>query len=283
MYRLFLCIATLAASASASAQVLKQRPLGRNACGPCAVVNSLTISGNHDALAEISGHTPLEKGATLCRQFKATNSEVFGDQRTVYSDEHGTADADLALMINPALRASNQPLVTSCYLARKHNESRLGFVKRINQTLQQSLRAGFHPLLATRAVAAQFDNDRQQFTWNSMGGHWIAIHAAEDVSEDGRSFLIKFSDSLSGTLQTGFVNLDQYRRGRSPMRFDVDDDGEEQWEWVSSDQTLMLTAPGMPLGTTRARWNERTFIVLRFAIYRSGSTAIQRAAILQRR
>ena len=81
---------------------------------------------------------------------------------------------------------------------------------------------------------------------------------------------IKFSDSISGKMQAGVVYSDSGRPDADvPMTFIVNADGKEDWKWVPADRTLSLFAPTMPLGTKRANWYERTFIAMRYLIYRT--------------
>ena len=254
------------------APVVCQVPMGRNACGPCAGLNSLIQAKNVRILDSLAGDSGLDKSRSFALHFGASDSSISGIHRTAYSDEHGTADADLSLMVNRLFQNSAAPGVASNYLVREAGETPSDFVMRVQSNFDASIRAGFHPLLSLRAVAAQYDKASESNSWNSMGGHWVAVHGVDAASDDGLSFVIHFSDSLTGEMQTGFVYFNKHRRAKVPMQFTVNSEGREEWNWVSITDALTLVAPGMPLGTRRAQWNERAFITLRYAIFQDAKS-----------
>ena len=50
------------------------------------------------------------------------------------------------------------------------------------------------------------------------------------------------------------------------MDFSVDENGKEKWNWISSFDALTIVCPELPLATVRAKWHERTLIVVRYII-----------------
>ena len=65
------------------------------------------------------------------------------------------------------------------------------------------------------------------------------------------------------------------------MSFTVDENDKEKWDWIASAQTLALFAPGMPLGTANANWNERTFIAARYLIYRDAAEPAKAPVVVE--
>lgn len=123
-------------------------------------------------------------------------------------------------------------------------------------------------MLSVRALAAELNEQKNIHVWNSKGGHWIAIHSVGDLVNDGSSMSIEFSDSISGKRQTGTVFFNESRKASVPMQFDVDNTSNARWTWVTNQKTLELLSPQMPLGTKRVDWHQRTFIAVRYLIYK---------------
>ena len=270
MLSVYLCrqfIICLLALTSGDRQVLNQHEVGLNTCGPCALINSLQRSNAQDMLDAVEGETDIEKAQWFTRVYGRLPSVVYTDDRHSYAQDTGIADQDLKYLVNHFLEDHDKPLVDGGYIVRNEMEADAGFVERIYSQIQTSLDAGFGPLLSIRALAAQKTEDPSRRVWNSLGGHWIAIHGVERIEDSPTSFLIHFSDSLSGKHQTGIVSLNLHRKAVVPMTFTLDEEKKEVWDWVSNVNTLELLAPDMPLGTTRADWDERTFIAIRYIVY----------------
>jgi len=253
------------------AQVVKQSDVGKNSCGPCAIVNSFEASGNKRLLKGLKGKTSIAKAQSFIDSFGGMDSGVYGKLKTAFAEVHGSTDTDLQMMLNAYLKKQRHPPMEGCYLLREQDQGVEDFVTNAQKLIKRSMDAGFHPLLSIRAVAAEYDDEKKKNVWNSKGGHWIAIHDVSDVSRDGLGFMLHFSDSISGKRLCGYVHLDKGRKARVPMTFTVDEQGKEQWSWVDSDRCLVIAAPGMPLGTVRAKWYQRTYIALRYLVYEKSS------------
>lgn len=263
-----LLAATLAAPTFG--QVIEQAEVGPNTCGPCAIVHSFFFADNRQALEALQGETNTQKASWFCETFGTIDSVAFNGTRPAYLVKDGIADVDLHAMLDRFIADAQCDPVTGgpIRLNPDIEEQQRDFVARVHRQIRESIDAGFHPLLSIRALAAQYSEERERPLWNSKGGHWIAIHGVEPLGDEGLGFLIHFSDSLSGERQTGYVMFNDHRRAVVPLTFTVDEEGNEVWDWVTNSQTLELVAPGMPLGTVRAEWHERTFIALRYLIYR---------------
>lgn len=250
-----------------SPQVLQQSEIGKNGCGPCAVINSLQFAQNSKALNALDGKSSLEKARSFIATYGNALSIPYGAARTAYSDANGTADVDLDSMVRRFFEDNKMPPVIGCHIQRKENETGTSFVKRFRDLVSHSIDRGFHPVLSVRALAAEYNKSEDRYFWSSKGGHCIAIHSIGKIGNKGLSVTIDFSDSLSGELQSGLVYLELDRPAQVPLTFTVNDKGNEQWNWVKNDETLTFIAPIMPLGTKRTKWMERTFIAMRYLIY----------------
>ncbi len=270
MSRVCFCIIALSADLVV-AQVVSQQEIGPNGCGPCAFINSLLASNTTKALSKLPEESNLGKVHNFIDAYGSAKSIPYGSARSAYSEANGTTDVDLTAMINRFFAASTLPSVEGAYLIRQETESRIDFVRRVQRALSQSIDNGFHPLISVRALAAERDEKRDQYVWNSKGGHWIAVHKVGEFGAESLAFSIDFSDSLSGEQRTGVIFAETARKSNVPMTFKVSQAGKEQWNWLSNTQTLTLFSPGMPLGTKRAKWNERTFIAVRYVIHRPHS------------
>lgn len=253
-----------------TAQV-RQNMIGENACGPCALINSLRAADKTELLNQLGEESDEEKARQFIEQYGNLVSETYGNRRTAYTVENGATDSDMQLMLNTFLKDQGLGPMNGQYVERVEDETNVAYVARIHELISQSLERGFHPLLSVRALAAEFGEDNGRFLWNSKGGHWIAVHEVGSISKDGLGFTIDFSDSLSGKNLTGYFYHEPYRKSTVPMTFTVDEEGNEIWNWKSSDQCMMLNSPGMPLGTARAKWYERTNIAIRYLIFKNAS------------
>ncbi|PQO33438.1 hypothetical protein C5Y96_11380 [Blastopirellula marina] len=261
-----MCLCLALAAQVANAQVIGQAEIGPNGCGPCAVVNSLSMAKNAKVLALLEGDSLQDQAQSFINDFGDGESIPYGARRAAYTKENGVADVDLLQMLQKIWPQNQTPSVSGTYLNREDDESPEEFVKRCHALMSASIDRGFHPLLSVRAMAAEHNKKDDKYEWNSKGGHWIAIHAVGEVTSDQRGFTFSFSDSLSGKICTGYLYIDLERPAVVPLDFTADDKGTEKWNWVSNSKTLTLIAPDMPLGTKRAKWHERTFIAVRYLI-----------------
>ncbi len=258
-------------SASPSVAQVGQSTIGKNACGPCAVVNSLSAAGRTELLSRLGDLDDDDRTRQFIKNYGSLTSKTYGARRTAYTVESGATDVDLQLMLSTFLEDQGLDPVEGKYVEREQDETDSAYVSRVHKLLFDSIEGGFHPLLSVRALAAEFGMDQGRFVWNSKGGHWIAIHEVSEVSNDGLGFTIEFSDSLSAQRLTGYFFHEPFRKSTVPMTFTVDENGKEVWDWASSDQCMMLNSPGMPLGTAKSKWYERTNIAVRYLIFKEAS------------
>ena len=250
-----------------SQTVVRQAGLGKNACGPCAVINSLSAI-NHSSLNQLTGSTGVDKARTFIERFGKEQSIIYGEFRTAYSNEHGASDRDLKAMLDRFLERHGDKPTQGQYLVRdaKSSEDGTSFVARAHRLISSSIDARFHPIVCVRALTAEKQTESSEFVWNSKGGHFVTIHHVGNLSQDGLGFMVSLSDSLSGKRIDGFIYLDKTRKAVVPMDFSVDENGKEKWNWISSFDALTIVCPEMPLETVKAKWHERTLIVVRYII-----------------
>lgn len=249
------------------AQIVNQTEIGPMSCGPCALINSYLVAEASKPLSNLDGQSNLDKVRAFIADYGSAASIPYSRARTAYSRDNGACDVDLEAMIKRFSKDNQLPVPDGQYVARKKDESEADFLSRVQRLMASSIENGFHPLLSIRAMAAEYDEVKKKHVWNSKSGHWIAVHKVGELGNESLGFSVDFSDSLSGKLKTGMVFSEVTRKAIVPMSFKVNKAGKAIWEWVPNSQTLSLFSPGMPLGTRRAKWNERTFIAIRYLIY----------------
>jgi hypothetical protein len=232
------------------------------------LINGLSATGDRVLLGSLGGKGFEAKARNFIAEFGGLESEPYGKLRTAYTDAHGASDVDLKRMVNAFLVSRGAVPVEGLHLVRGEDEDVPAFVRRIHALVRASIETEFHPLLSVRALAAEFNARRKKTVWNSKGGHWVAVHGVGEITPDGLGFTLTFSDSISGKRLGGFVHVDAHRKARVPITFTVNENGDEDWTWIPGDKCLQVTAPGMPLGSVRATWHERTVIAARYLVHR---------------
>jgi len=99
--------------------VVLQATLGENACGPCAVVNTLlrARAPYADVLRAVEGGTPLEKAGGLVRRFGQAPSEAYAGEMA-YVPKRGITWTDLTTCVNALLKERQAPPLEGIYLDR---------------------------------------------------------------------------------------------------------------------------------------------------------------------
>ena len=236
-------------------------------CGPCAIINSYLASESSKPLNHLNGKTNLDKVQTLIDDYGSVPSIYYGDAQMAYSPTKGTTDIDLLAMINSLSRDCGLLSLVGEHVMRKSGESQEEFINRIQKCISTSIANGFHPLIIVRPVVAEYNASKKKYLWEGKSGHWVAIHRVGALDQQSSGFSIEYSDSLTGELKTGIAYSEMDRKAVVPLRFTIDEKGKHDWEWVPNTQTLTLFTPNMPLATKEAKWNERSFIAIRYLIY----------------
>jgi|GEM_PF-4698647 len=248
------------------APVLAQKQLGKNACGPCAFVNSLTQAMSDAALKKLSGTNALQKAETFATVYGGVESMVYGPARTAYHAKHGIAHKDLLMIANRFAADADLPLFARELVRRNDKETPSAFLSRFERTINESIKAGFPPVLGVRSVAASKKDGAKIIQWHTISGHWVSVVGVERPSPDEDMLLMRFADSLSGKILTGLVHFEP-RNAVIPMTFTLNEKGKEQWTWIPANKGLFLSAPSMPMGTERAQWYQRSYLSLRGLIH----------------
>lgn len=247
-------------------EIINQKKVGKNTCGPCAFTHSLSLAKGSTLISKLKGETNTEKAKYFLEEYGSIDSGKY--RKPAYQEKSGICDTDLLMMINKFMENSKSTPVAGDYVQRKKNESPEQFVKRYHTLINDSIQKGFFPLVSVRALAAEYSEEKQKSLWNSKGGHWVTICETGKIAPDNLGFTVDFLDSISGKKLRGYYSINLNRKAVVCMSFEVDEKGKEKWDWVSNDQTLELYAPGMPLGTGRTQYFERTFIAQRYVIYK---------------
>ena len=250
--------------------VVAQQQMGDNACGPCALINSLLQSKDTPSLSMLAGTDPLDKARDFARRFGAGRSVAFGELRKAYSDENGTTDRDLLAMINRMRSEQGADPLSGQYLTKAPGETQRAFTQRIKRLIEDSIATGFAPLLSVRSVKAE-RNDAGEYEWNGIAGHWVCIVGIEETGTADPLLVLRLADSLSGKIIGALLYNGEPRGAKVPMACEVGLDGKETWDWMQSDNCLFLSAPELTMGTNNAQWHERTYIAARFLISKPSS------------
>jgi hypothetical protein len=248
-----------------SHSILAQQAMGQMACGPCAFLNSLMQAGDVISMDKLGPGTPIEKAKRFAYQFGASESVVYGKDRSKYSNEEGVANQDLLLMINEFRKNCYLPLLSGEYILKGNNESSQEFSRRIFGSIEASIAAGFPPLLHIRSVKAnQVGKEVDDYLWQRIVGHWVCILKIEAL--DAHVFALKIADSWTGEVIGGLLYTHEPRNAVVPMTYEVTEKGEELWRWEKSNRCMFITAPSLPLGTTEAKWYQRTYLAAQYLI-----------------
>jgi hypothetical protein len=245
--------------------ILVQKAMGPMACGPCAFLNSLMQAGDDVSLDKLGPGTPIEKAKRFANQFGASESVVYGKNRSKYSNESGVANQDLLLMVNEFRRNCYLPLLSGEYILKSNDESSQEFARRIFGSIEASIAAGFPPLLHVRSVKAnQAGKGGGDYLWYGIIGHWVCILKIEAL--DDHVFALKIADSWTGKVIGGLLYTQEPRNAVVPMTYEVTEEGKEFWKWEESNRCMFIAAPSLPLGTLEAEWYQRTYLAAQYII-----------------
>ncbi|MDB4452029.1 hypothetical protein N9129_02315 [Akkermansiaceae bacterium] len=263
---ILLGITSLFASAE-EPTVLSQKEVGEQACGPCAFINSLLFSNDQKALAKLRGDTPEEKATHFIERYGSTRSIFWKSDRNAYSEDTGINAPDLISLINSFRRRQNQSDIKGQLLVRGGNENSAQFIDRIHGVISKSITAGFPPLLDIRSTVAKRADLSEKILWHTINAHWVCIISATKVESDNPVLLLRIADSASGKIIGSLMCNAPPRGAKVAIRTRIDGFGKEKTTWIGSSQCLFLEAPGMPLGTQKAKWHERTYLNARYLLW----------------
>jgi hypothetical protein len=251
-----------AAPARDDRPVVSQKPLGVNACGPCAVVNALLRAKPpyRDVLESLEGDTPAEKARTLIGRFGKTPSKAY-DGEMAYQPERGITWVDMTACLNALLKDRQAPSLEGSYLDRRRDEPLGDHLRRIHGILAASIRKGMPVVTSVRSFAPKPKKEGEH-VWTGLNGHYITITAVQErIDKDEKGFRFMYADSFTGRLDTGYAHVDEARN------FTAAKGDAKRWEWVSDRPFLLVTAPSLRLSTQKQPWHLRTIIILNYAVY----------------
>ncbi|MDG1670358.1 MAG: hypothetical protein P8H96_05800 [Akkermansiaceae bacterium] len=244
-------------------EVIHQKAIGKNACGPCAYVNSLLRSGNKQALESLEGDTSADKVRFFAETFGNVPSIYEHKPETAYSDGDGVTDQDLLKMVNQSRKSSGQSAVSGEHILRKPGESPTAFLERIRASIAKSIASGFHPLLDIRCSKPVEESDGET-RWHKIAGHWVCIvaiaHAADDL------LVLEVADSYSGKVVSLALHCDIPNKAVVPVTLSFSEKGKVIWDWKKSDRCLFVCAPGLSIGRSKTAWFERSYLASTYLI-----------------
>ena len=230
------------------AELINQDKVGKNTCGTCAFVHSLSLIKNSKLLDGLKGNDYVEKAKHFLEKYGSVQSGKYKN-RAVYREKDGICDTDLLMIVNRFMKSTGSDEVKGSLVLRGEQESPENFVKRFNALLKKSIEKGFYPIVSVRALAAEYSEKSKKYLWNNKGGHWVTVSKVGALSPDNLGFTFNFLDSISGRELQGYCSVNLHRKAVVNISFEVDENNKEKWQWVSNSRTLELYSPGMPIGT----------------------------------
>jgi hypothetical protein len=259
------CPATEPAPFIATTQpISSQLGLGVNACGPCAVFNSLAWGdASLKELADsLPGTTPDQKVLALIDTLGAKPSKVHPSMPR-YDPGSGTAPSDLLAITNDLLAARNQPPAHGVFLDLQRPETSSHHLRRVYNLLKASLDSGFPPVLSLRSWIARDYGGSIGFRWDNQLHHYVSVVDLPPSIIDGDSgFRFGYLDPAHGRLQYGYIYAEQLRP------FAARREEGTSTEALSGDPFLVAVTPTLSLDSPAVTFHDRTIIVLNYAIFR---------------
>jgi len=254
----------------APAQIVGQKDIAENACGPAAVFHALRFGNQRlQAVATaLPGRNGAAKVQALIDDHGKKPSRDYAAGLRWRTD--GVSARDLTDLYNDVLQANQLAKAEGLFLNRQPDEKPELFLRRIHGRLVQSLEQGVPVVVLLRSFAAQpnaaknagKDAGADAFLWHGLSGHFVAItKTPAALSEHQRGFAFEFVDSWSGKPEEGYIRVETTRP------FAAAKGNAEQWEWLKDCPFLLVTVPSLPLSTGRQPWWARTTVVLNYGIF----------------
>lgn len=247
--------------------VVKQEGVGKNACGPCAYVNSMLKSNDEALLRSLEGESPEDKARNFGREFGSVPSVYSGKPETAYSEEDGVTDRDFLAMINKMRIGSGRAEVSDNYLLREIDETPTEFLRRIESVISKSIDSGFFPLLDLRRSKVALDDDGRM-RWNKISGHWVCVVGVQFVADD--LLIIRVADSDLGGVVSLVLHCDVLGEALTPMSLNYSDKGVLKWDWEKSGRCLTACSSILSVGKNKAKWFERSHLAACYIIVYDG-------------
>lgn len=259
--------APVSAPARPSAPVVKQAPIGSEACGPCSVYNALQ-AGTADfraVLAALPAGTPEDRVRHLITTHGTKPAVVHRGRFPRYTADGGMPADEMPLFLQDVLGGAGAPAgrtVVATWLERAADEPQDKHLRRVHATLKRHLDAGLPPIIDVQSYAARPTGWR--FLWDRLAGHFVVVVEVQPVIEDGdKQFWFRYADSLTGRVERAFASLEEARPYSATRHFTPNPDGSLKWTWLEGFPYLVVSAPSLRMGTDREPFQSRTIIVLR--------------------
>jgi hypothetical protein len=243
--------------------VLTQAEVGENACGPCALINSLSRGDDQlkRLLERLPGKTSHDKLRQLIKDYGSKPSEEYKGKKPRYQEASGITWVDMRHFVSDLFADRDLGPIQGSYLDRDKKEPLADHLQRVHRLLARSLAAGFPPVLSIRSFYAK--DQGKEFRWEGLHGHWVTlVEIPKELAENEKGFRFGYADSVTGKVEYGYVYYDEARS------FAAAKGNAEKWEWLHDRPFLCITAPSLRLLTQTAPWSARTVIILNYAIYR---------------
>ncbi|MGJ8695465.1 MAG: hypothetical protein ACSHYF_04055 [Verrucomicrobiaceae bacterium] len=244
-------------------EVLSQKAVHAEGCGPCALVNQLRMGGAAERAGyeKLPGKTAEAKARGIIGKYGNRVSPTYRDGRAVFR-KSGVTWQDMQRLANWVRSDVGLPELEEAYLDRKKDEGLDPHLKRIHGLLKGSLDEGVMPIISFRSFGASYTEEGGGWLWKPLYGHFVLMtEIQEELAEGEKGFRFRFADSATGQVETGYAHLSEARN------FTAVKGSQKDWVWAPNRPFLVVTAPTLRLKVQDHEWYARTFITLNHAVY----------------
>ncbi|MGI9518214.1 MAG: hypothetical protein ACR2NP_14255 [Pirellulaceae bacterium] len=224
--------------------IVSQGPIGRDACGPCALFNWLSQGGGQlqSVLTELSAEkTPLQTVQhiidTYGKRESATKRRV-----TRYGPHNGgVGSVNLMIMAREVLddHLESPPTLRGEYLHQHEDESTEEHLDRIAGWFSNSIEAGVPVLFYVRSYQRRSDRAKPRMIF----GHHIVITSIDTDTPPTKSGVsrarITFVDSGTGRVGTGYLSVARADFTAPTFTYELRDGRAAQTESVRTGRPLL--------------------------------------------
>ena len=247
--------------------VVAQADVHVQACGPCAIVNSMRYASG--SFARKVARLDQQPNETLARTLIATlgsrKSSTY-ENKPSFNPESGVSCGDLTRMYQDFITDSlskgpSEFELSGTYLDRDENETCPEHLRRVHEIFHDSLEQGFPPVLSIRTFATKKDPTQGKFLWHGLAGHFVTVTKVQpEIRENEKGFSFEFADPDTAKREFGYFHFNESRN------FTAAKGNREKWTWIKDRPFLLITAPSVKMQTHYAAHHERTIITANYVI-----------------
>lgn len=228
------------------------------------MLNCLAFGNNsfQSLYERIPGSLADEKFSFVVNKYGAQPSIVNPNTKALIQGV-GMHDEDILATFNALLSDHKSPRVDGCYADRLANEPSFEYLRRIHRLLSESLSKRIPVIASVESYAAHEYEDLANLHWKGSYSHAILITSVpRDLKPFQKGFTFTFVDSLRGTIEQGYVYIEDIREFQAGRRRGSD------FHWANGSPFLLVILPSLGLATEQEPQNHRTIITLSYLIGR---------------